>query len=203
MEKLIEEQEVKKYSKIQWFFIIIVIPTLFAIAVAMVVASVAGINVFEKAKEYSESIPFISSEEKVTEQQELLKMDQKLTELKAEVKDREAAISDLETKLEGKDQEIENLKLGKEQLEMQIDDLILAQEDGKRQFKEIVSTYETMSAKKAAPILTQMNDDEALKILSSIKPATLAAILEKMNATDAAKYTAQLTNKSDTDNVNQ
>ena len=203
MEKLIEEQEVKKYSKIQWFFIIIVIPALFAIAVAMVVASVAGINVFEKAKEYSGIIPFISSEEKVTEQQELLKMDQKLTELKAEVKDREAAISDLKTNLEGKDQEIENLKLGKEQLEMQIDDLILAQEDGKRQFKEIVSTYETMSAKKAAPILTQMNDDEALKILSSIKPATLAAILEKMNATDAAKYTVQLTNKSDTDNVDQ
>ena len=73
MEKLIEEQEEKKYSKIQWFFIVIVIPALFALAVAMVVASVAGINVFEKAKEYSENIPFISSEEKVTEQQELLK----------------------------------------------------------------------------------------------------------------------------------
>ena len=34
-------------------------------------------------------------------------MDHKLTELKAEVKDREAAISDLETNLEGKDEEIE------------------------------------------------------------------------------------------------
>ncbi len=73
MEKLIEEQEEKKYSKIQWFFIIIVIPALFALAVAMVVASVAGINVFEKAKEYSEKIPFISSEEKVTDQQKLLR----------------------------------------------------------------------------------------------------------------------------------
>ena len=57
--------------------------------------------------------------------------------------------------------------------------------------------------KRLLRFITQMNDDEALKILSSIKPATLAAILEKMNATDAAKYTAQLTNKSDTDNVNQ
>jgi flagellar motility protein MotE (MotC chaperone) len=199
MEKSIEEQEEKKYSKIQWFFIIIVIPALFALAVAMVVASVAGINVFEKAKEYSGKIPFISSEEKVTDQEKFLEMDQKLTELKAEVKDREAAISDLETNLEGKDQEIENYKLEKEQLEMRIDDLILAQEDGKRQFKEIVSTYEAMSAKKAAPIITQMNDDKALKILSSLKPATLAAILEKMNATDAAKYTAQLTSKSETD----
>jgi flagellar motility protein MotE (MotC chaperone) len=48
-----------------------------------------------------------------------------------------------------------------------------------------------------------MKDDDALKILSSIKPATLPANLEKMNATDAAKYTVQLTNKSDTDHVNQ
>ncbi len=197
MEKLIEETEEKKYNKIQWFFIVIVIPALFAIAVAMVVASVAGINVFEKAKEYSGKIPFLSLEEKGTDEQ-ILEMDQKLTELKAEVKDREAAISDMETNLEGKDQEIETLKLEKEQLEIQIDDLILAQEDGKRQFKEIVSTYETMSAKKAAPIITQMNDEEAMKILSSLKPATLAAILEKMNAADAAKYTAQLTSKSET-----
>ena len=198
MEKLIEETEAKKYNKIQWFFIVIVIPALFSIAVAMVVASVAGINVFEKAKEYSEKIPFLSSEEKGTDEQ-ILEMDQKLTELKAEVKDREAAISDMETNLEGKDQEIETLKLEKEQLQIQIDDLILAQEDGKRQFKEIVSTYETMSAKKAAPIITEMNDEEAMKILSSLKPATLAAILEKMNAADAAKYTAQLTSKSETD----
>jgi flagellar motility protein MotE (MotC chaperone) len=199
MEKLIEEQEEKKYSKIQWFFIIVVIPALFALAVAMVVASVAGINVFEKAKEYSEKIPFISSEEKTSDQQKLLGMDQKLTELKAKVKNREAAIADMETNLEGKDQEIKTLKHEKEQLQQQIDDLILAQEDGKRQFKDIVSTYETMSAKKAAPIITQMNDDEAMKILSSLKPATLAAILEQMNASDAAKYTTQLTSKSGTD----
>ena len=54
-----------------------------------------------------------------------------------------------------------------------------------------------MSAKKAAPIITRMNDDEALTILSSLKPDILAAMLEKMNATDAAKYTtAQLTNNS-------
>lgn len=198
MEKLIEEQEEKKYSKFQWFFIIIVIPTLFALAVAMVVVSVSGINVFEKAKEYSEKIPFISSEKKTSDQQQLLGMDQKLTELKAEVKDREAAIADMETNIEGKNKEIETLKLEKEKLQQQIDDLILAQEDGKRQFKEIVSTYETMSAKKAAPIITQMNDEEALKILSSLKPATLAAILEKMNAADAAKYTAQLTSKNET-----
>jgi flagellar motility protein MotE (MotC chaperone) len=202
MEKLIDEQEKerKKHNKLQWFLMVVVIPALFAFAVAIVVASVAGINVFQKAKEFSEQIPFVSSEEKVTDQQKLEEMDLTLTELKAEVKDREAAITELETNLESKDEEIKSLTLEKEQLEMQIDDLILAQEDGKRQFKDIVNTYEAMSAKKAAPIITAMNDDGALKILSSLKPATLAAILEKMNATDAAKYSALLTSKSETEN---
>ena len=63
----------EKYNKLQWFLMVVVIPALFAFAVAIVVASVAGINVFEKAKEFSGKIPFISSEEKVTDQQNLKK----------------------------------------------------------------------------------------------------------------------------------
>jgi len=197
MEKLIEEKEEKKYGKIQWFFVVILIPALFALAVAVVVASVAGVNVFEKAKEFSEKVPFISSDDQITDQKKLEEMDSNLIRLKAEVKDREAAIADLETQVDGRSQEIETLRLEKEQLEMQIDDLTLAQEDGKRLFQDIVKTYETMTAKKAAPILTQMKDDEALKILSSLKPATLATILEKMDPSDAAKYTTLLTSKDE------
>ena len=149
----------------------------------------------EKAKEYSEKIPFLSSDEEGKQRkQRTIRNGSKLTELKAEVKVREAAIADLQTNLEGKDQEIEKLELEKEQLEMQIDEFNYGkQTDNKREFKEIVKTYETMSAKKAAPIITQMNDNEALEILSHLKPDTLAAIMEQMNATDAAKFTTLLT----------
>ena len=63
----------------------------------------------------------------------------------------------------------------------------------------MIKTYETMSAKKAAPIITQLNDKEAMTILANIKSDTLAAIMEQMNAVDAAKYTSLLTDTSSLD----
>lgn len=197
MEKLIEEQEEKEYSKVQWFFVVIVIPSLFAITVAVLVLTVAGVNVFEKANEFKEKIPFIPTEEEVVEKKASEDMEVKLTELKAEVKDRETIIADLETETEGKDQEIETLKLEKEQLQKQIDALTLSQQAGDQTFQEIVNTYETMSAKKVAPIITEMNNNEAIRILSSLKSDTLAAILENMEAADAAKYTVLLSDTSE------
>jgi flagellar motility protein MotE (MotC chaperone) len=197
MEKLIEEQDEKKYSKIQWFFVVIVIPALFAIIVTVLVLTIAGVNVFEKANELKEKIPFIPTKEEVTEKQVLEETKDELTKLEAEVKDREAVIAEIETETEGKDQEIEMLKLEKEKLQEQIDDLTLSQQDGEQTFKDIVNTYETMSAKKVAPIITEMNNDEAMKILSSLKPDTLAAILENMEAADAAKYTVLLSNNNE------
>ncbi len=196
-EKFQEEAEEKSYSKIQWFFIVIVIPSIFALAVALIVATVAGVNVIDKAKEYSENIPFLPSSEEHNDEKQMEEMDGKLTELRAEVKVREEAIAELQTKLASKDGEIENLELEKKQLEKEITRLLAIQTENNREFKDIVKTYETISAKKAAPIITQMNDKDALEILSHLKSDTLAAIMEQMNASDAAKYTSLLTKNSE------
>nr|WP_281064436.1 hypothetical protein [Cytobacillus eiseniae] len=66
-------------------------------------------------------------------------------------------------------------------------------DENKRAFKDIVKTYETISAKKAAPILAQMTEEEAIQILTNLKSDTLAAIMEKMEPEDAARYTELLT----------
>ena len=50
-----------------------------------------------------------------------------------------------------------------------------------------------MSAKKAAPIIAKMDEEEAIRLLSNMKPATLKEIFEKMSAEDAAKYTELIT----------
>ena len=192
-EKLQEEAEEKSYSKLQWFIVIIIIPSIFALAVALIVATVAGVNVIDKAKEYSNKLPFLTSDEERKEGKQTEDMEGKLIELRAEVKVREESLAELQTKLNSKDEKIEKLELEKEQLESEIDSLLAIQTDNKREFKDIVKTYETMSAKKAAPIITQMNDKDALEILAHLKSDTLAAIMEQMNATDAAKFTTLLT----------
>ena len=44
---------------------------------------------------------------------------------------------------------------------------------------EITRTFENMSAKKAAPIIESMNENDALTILSSLKSDTLAGTVRK------------------------
>jgi flagellar motility protein MotE (MotC chaperone) len=192
-EKFQEEAEEKSYSKLQWFIVVIIIPTIFALAVALIVATVAGVNVIDKAKEYSNKLPFLTSDEERKEGKQTEDLEGKLIELRAEVKVREESLAELQTKLNSKDEKIEKLELEKEQLKSEIDSLLAIQTDNKREFKDIVKTYETMSAKKAAPIITQMNDKDALEILAHLKSDTLAAIMEQMNAADAAKFTTLLT----------
>ncbi|MBY0120693.1 MotE family protein [Bacillus sp. S/N-304-OC-R1] len=193
MEKVLEEKESKKQSRFQGFIIVVLIPLLFAITVALIVMTVLGVNVFELTKEYSQKIPFISSSLKEDEQKTVKGLESKMIELEAEIKDREAKVSKLETELKGKDDEISQIQIEKQRLEEEIMELKAMKEDNKRAFKDIIKTYETISPKKAAPIISQMGDEEALQILSSIKADTLAAIMEKMKPEDAARYTELLT----------
>lgn len=58
--------------------------------------------------------------------------------------------------------------------------------------KEIVNTYEKMSAKAVAPIIVEMKDEQALEILSNLKPDTLSQVLAKMDPKEAARYTELL-----------
>lgn len=191
------ETEQKSVNKFQWFVFTGLIPTLFAILIVLIVLSFAGINVFEKAKEYGGKVPFISSIIQEDEAKTEEEWETGLIELEGKIKDKEAQIEKLQTEIDGKDKEVERGKLEIEQLQNQIDELMAIQEENKRAFKDIVKTYETMSAKKAAPIISQMNEQEALKILTNIKADTLAAIMESLGPEEAAKYTEMLTNESE------
>ncbi|MGG0718831.1 hypothetical protein ABE096_14705 [Robertmurraya massiliosenegalensis] len=190
-EKIVE----KKANKFQWFLYTGLIPLLFLVVVMLIVFSVAGINVFEKAKEYSQKVPFLSEMINEEPNQTMEELEANTIELEGQIQDKEAQIEKLQTELEGKDTEIERTNLEIEQLQMQIDELLAIQDENKRAFKDIVKTYETMSAKKAAPIISQMQEQEALQILSSIKSDNLAAIMENLQPEEAAKYTELLTNE--------
>jgi flagellar motility protein MotE (MotC chaperone) len=203
MEKVFEEQEEKKYGRLQWFFYVVMIPLLFAFVVALIVLTFAGINVFEAAKEFGGKIPIISNVVDKENSKSITELEESMVELEGEMKDKEAKISRLESQMKSKDKEIERLKLEKKQLESQIDDLVARQEENKRAFKDIVRTYESMSAKKAAPIISKMNNDEALKILTNIKSDKLAEIMENMTPEEAAKFTERLTNERENLSVNQ
>lgn len=179
----------------QKLFAWVIIPLLFVIAILLVIAQFTNTNVFEKA---TEVLPNNNEEEAAESSEE---MEKKIVELKAEIQEKDAQIEKLQKELDDALAENENQKAIQEQLQQRIQELESGQEEAKKDLKEIVNTYEKMSAKAVAPIIVQMSDDKALEILSNMKPETLSAVLAKMDPKDAARYTELLSaknnNKSD------
>lgn len=196
MAQSVEEKENQDGNKFQWFLYVIAIPTLFAIVIALVALSILGINIFDTAKDIGGKVPFISQFVKEEKPLSIKEFEKDIISLEAEIKDREAKMEQLQSKVDSKDTQLKRMELEKAQLQAQIEELTAIQEENKRAFREIVKTYETMSAKSAAPIISKMETEEAVKILTNIKPESLAAIMEKLPAEEAAKYTEILTNET-------
>ena len=195
-----DELEENKISKFQWFLVIF-IPLIFAVTVVLIVLTVAGVNVKEKAKEMSGKIPLTElfqkdDDEKEKPSQEIGKDSKRLAKLETEIKNKEKEIEKLESIIDTRDQAVQKAEAEKQQLQAQLNQLKESQDGSKRAFKDIIRTYETMAPKKSAPIITEMNDEDAVKILASMKADTLAKVLEQMTTADAARLTKKLTEQS-------
>lgn len=192
----------KKFKPFQWFLYVVIIPLLFVITVVLIISLITGVNVFNEAMKMGQKIPVVQS---LLPQNTATKISEKdLINLQAQVKDREAKISQLQAQLDQRNQDILRKQLDNKRLQQEIADLNTSQnqklQQSKRALKDIVNTYETMSPNKAAPIIVKMSNPEALKILTSVKPDVLAAIMENMDAAQAARFTELMTKKND---VNQ
>ncbi|MEK5039548.1 MotE family protein [Sporosarcina sp. FSL K6-3457] len=193
--------EVKKEKSTGIFQILLLwifIPLLFASAVLLILAKFADINVFDKAKEWTEKLPFVSekNEEEADDGAIDLVLEERLVTLQAEIKEKEAELFKLQSDLDKSVDEKDKLLLEQQRLADEIEQLINDNDVSKKDFKGIITTYEQMSAKSVAPVIVKMTDSEAVRILASLKPDTLAAVLEKMEPEDAAKYTSLLTSDS-------
>jgi len=191
-------EEKKPYNKFQWFLIAI-IPVFFTIFILLIVLTIAGVNVFQWSKEVGSNIPVVSTLFKEAEEPSLDEMNGEIVDLKGEIKNREAQIAQLESELERGAEEKEQLIEEMQALEKEIEAFNIAPEaeEDKQAFKDIIRTYESMSAKKAAAIISALDDADAVQILSNVKADSLAAILEKMEPENAARLTKQLANASE------
>lgn len=197
-EKVNVPKDVKENSPglFQKLLLWVLIPLLFASALLLIIAKFADINVFDKAKELTSEIPFIGEpKEKDLDENapDDSVLEDRVVSLQAEIKDKEAEVFQLQKKLETADDEKEDLLIEQERLLDEITVLKRGNEGTQQKFTEIVSTFEKMSAKSAAPVLVNMSDAEAIQVLSNLKTDKLAAILEKMSPEDAAKYTTMMT----------
>ncbi|EMI11847.1 hypothetical protein NOW01_01865 [Anoxybacillus salavatliensis] len=200
MEQFEKEEETKKTSKFQWFLFVVFIPLLFTISVVLLILTFSGINVFEQGKKYASQLPFVSQWIEGTEANEKKKLQQQIVELKATIVEKEKqltkandALKEKEGEIDALKQEIARLQAEKEQAQ---EPTTPTTEQTNTSRVDVVKMYETMSPKKAAEIIPQMSDREAVDLLSQLKTDKVAAILEKMDAANAAKYTSLLAKKA-------
>lgn len=182
----------KEPGKLQKLFVWVLIPVLFALAMAMIIAEVTGTNVFEKVNSV------ISSEKKAeneVDQSSSEDYEKQIVDLKAQMKEKEAQVTSLQTKIDTNKTDLSKAEVEKKQLEKEIQKLQESKADTNTDSTTLVKTYEQMTPKAAAAIIETMSNEEALKILRNLKPATLAPILEKMQPTKAAEYTELLAGK--------
>jgi flagellar motility protein MotE (MotC chaperone) len=195
MEKELEVKQGKKSKPFQKFIFLGVVPLFVALIAALIVATISGVNVLDEAKSISKKIPFASSLFKQDSAKSKIETSSNLTQIKADLTDRDKQISQLQSQLNKKNNDLAQAQLKNSQMQQEIDDAKANQQKSTRALKDIVSSYETMSPKKAAAIITNMADTEALKILTAVKPEILAPIMENMDPTQAARFTELMTNK--------
>ncbi|MFD1928701.1 MotE family protein [Sporosarcina siberiensis] len=192
-EKLSAVNENKSSSKLLVVMLSVLIPLLAISAVFLIIAKFTDVNVFDKAKELSGNLPFAEDEKEAENENDLI-LEERVVTLQAELKEKESQLVKIQSEVQVSVEENRLLIEKQEELQYEIEVLKVEKDSTKRAFAEIVSTFEKMSAKSAAPILTEMADEEAMRILNTMKPDVLAAILEKMTPVDAARYTTLMTN---------
>lgn len=185
------EQENKGPGKLQKLFFWVIIPVLFTLAIGLIVAEVTGTNVFEKAKTAISGKESNKDVNKETAEQ----YNQQIVSLKAQLKEKDAIVNQLQTTIDTNKTDAAKAEVEKKRLEKEVTKLQNGKADTKTDMNALVKTYEQMAPKSASAVISAMGDDQALKILKNLKPATLAPIFEKMTPEKAAHFTELLSKK--------
>lgn len=187
-----ETQVTKEPGKLQKLFVWVIIPLLFALAMGMIVAEVTGTNVFEKVKSIVSSDSAADNDS--VSKKSVDEYNKQIVDLKAQVKEQEALTTKMQSQLDSNKADAAKSEVEKARLEKEIQKLQQTKADTATDTTAVTKTYEQMTPKAAAGAIAVMSEEEALKILRNLKPATLAPILEKMTPEDAAKLTEALSN---------
>lgn len=189
----------KENGKLQWFLFVFVIPVFFTAVLAIVILTIAGVDVAGPIKQLTSKVPFVSAmtgAEKTGAQKQDSKNvnnqgnDEKqiqIADQKKTINRQKQDLKALENDAALKQSKVQQLNQQVLALQHKLDDV--QKKDQQTQQKDMSSIYTKMTNKKAAEIIPVLGDKEAVKILTALNDDQIAGILEKMSAQDAAKYT--------------
>ncbi|MFB4167495.1 MotE family protein [Virgibacillus sp. JSM 102003] len=183
-----------KTNPFLWFFFAIVIPLIVAVTLAVIIFTVAGVDVVGWAKTTGNSIPVVSTmittDKEKNEQREdqktkdiIASKDEKIEQLNQKVSNLESTIGQLEQEIV----KLENSNSNEKSSESETSDD--EAESGNKSIKAISSSFNEMDSEQAALIIENMEQDLAVGILKQIPNDVRGGIFENMDPDLAAELT--------------
>lgn len=197
MERTLGDDMAKKqkeqYQKNPRLLVVVAITLLLILAGLFVVTTVNRVNVAEAVKTFTTMmIPIADPEEEPIDKERDRQLEKRIAKLQDKVREKEAELQAVEKQLDRQMQETERLELEQERLVSALGSVQMDREETMKKHREVVQAIGGMSAKRAAPILVELNEQEALSILKGLKVEQVAEILGKMEPKDAAAFTSLL-----------
>ncbi|WP_059104610.1 MotE family protein [Shouchella shacheensis] len=180
------KKEKRSFSSLS-LFLFIGIPALFLMIVFFVVLGpLLGFNVGESAKNMVSSVVSVDGKEEAFQarieelEEELLRVEEQLVSLESEWSDRVSEMQELEQEDAGEVEQGDTEEATQTNASM----------------SEVIKTYEGMSSKRAAAILSEMEDDQAYEHLSNMKPALRAQIIGRLDESKASTFMQRMANEA-------
>lgn len=192
----VKEENKKKTNPILWTLFAIVIPLMIVSVIAVFVLSLVGVDVTGWMKEKGSNIPVVSSLVTTDEEKDLQRQLEQANEtiesqaeeieaLNQEIEHLEGIIEDLELDME----RIENRNESEESL---LEDSDLTNEE---EMKRVASSFRKMDPESAAQIIQNLDQTNAIAILSNLSGDVRGDILAEMEPRQAAEIMTAMMNQ--------
>lgn len=185
------------YSKLQWFFFVVIIPLIFALIVYSVIMTFMGNSVVDQLKTLGSHIPIVSNfisdeneDETIVNETENLQAE--IERLTANIQEQEHTILELENMLREKDEELVEARETILRLENQLEDETELESTDNRNVQDTARMLLAMSPKDAASIIAEMQNSEILPVLKEMKADDSGRIIAKLEPQRASSLMEEL-----------
>lgn len=171
---------------------LVLIPVLFLIIVTLVVFWFVNDDFKQSVKQTGSALPVLSSFIEGEDQIARENLEERIQELEAENAQSLRTIETMEFTIGELEEEI--LRIESEEDDDVDVDSISDSQDEKSDLSEIVRTLENMTASKAAAIMSEIDQDEAVIYLKVMRTSNRSNILARMNPEEAAQLVSLMKN---------
>ncbi|QKY69034.1 MotE family protein [Lentibacillus sp. CBA3610] len=191
------KNEKKKMNPLLWFLFAIVIPGVIALTLAIIILTVAGVDVVGWAKEKGNDVPVLASvittDEEKDKQRTEDQMQEMITSKDEEIAALNQQVTDLESAVDEMEREIIRLENEEAPDEEKTEN---EQTPENESLAAISSSFSDMDNEQAAQILQNMDQDLAVSILEDVPNDARGEILEEMEPDYAAALTQMFVNET-------